>query len=56
MDKIKKLEKERDELQSEISNLRTKSLFENPAEVNGVKVITAMLTNMRPDMLRKNGR
>lgn len=55
MDEIKKLEKERDELQSEISNLRTKSLFENPAEVNGVKVITAMLTNMRPDMLRKMG-
>ncbi|MGN0601846.1 MAG: alanine--tRNA ligase [Oscillospiraceae bacterium] len=55
MAEIKDLEKERDALLTEISNLKTKSLFENPAEVNGVKVVTAMLTNMRPDMLRKMG-
>lgn len=55
MDEIKNLERERDELQTEISNMRAKALFENPTDVNGVKVITAMLTNMRPDMLRKMG-
>ena len=55
MSDIKNLEKERDSLQTEISNLKTKSLFENPDEVNGVKVVTAMFTNMRPDMLRKMG-
>lgn len=55
MDEIKNLERERDELQTEISNMRAKALFENPTDVNGVKVITAMLTNMRSDMLRKMG-
>lgn len=55
MDEIKNLERERDELQTEISNMRANALFENPTDVNGVKVITAMLTNMRPDMLRKMG-
>ena len=55
MSEIKNLERERDSLQTEISNLKTQSLFENPAEVNGVKVVTAMLSNMRPDMLRKIG-
>ena len=42
-------------MQAEITNLKTKSLFDNPYEVNGVKVVTAMLTNTRPDMLRKMG-
>lgn len=53
MQEVKDLEKERDALQAEITNLKTKSLFDNPYEVNGVKVVTAMLTNTRPDMLRK---
>lgn len=55
MAEIKQLEKERDSLQSEISNMRTKSLFENPEIVGDVKVITAKLTGIRPDMLRKMG-
>ena len=55
MDEIKNLERERDELQTEISNMRAKALFENPTDVNGVKVITAMLTNMRPEYAQKNG-
>ena len=55
MTDIKQLEKERDSLQSEISNLKTKSLFDNATEVKGVRVVTAMLTNMRPDVLRKMG-
>lgn len=55
MQEVKDLEKERDALQAEITNLKTKSLFDNPYEINGVKVVTAMLTNTRPDMLRKMG-
>ena len=55
MQEVKDLEKERDALQAEITNLKTKSLFDDPYEVNGVKVVTAMLTNTRPDMLRKMG-
>ncbi|MGN1133807.1 MAG: alanine--tRNA ligase-related protein, partial [Oscillospiraceae bacterium] len=55
VDEIKQLEKEKDALQSEISSLKTKSLFENPTIINGVKVVSAMLTNMKTDMLRKIG-
>lgn len=55
MHDIRELERERDALQSEISSLRTKSLFENAADVGGVKVITAMFTGIKPDMLRKMG-
>lgn len=55
MHDIRDLERERDALQSEISSLRTKSLFENAADVGGVKVITAMFTGIKPDMLRKMG-
>lgn len=55
MQDIKKLEKEKDALQSEISNLKTKSLFDNPTVVGGVKVVTAMLTNTSADALRKMG-
>ena len=51
---IKALERERDALQSEISNMKAQSLFDNAVDVNGVKVITAML-NIRPDVLRKMG-
>lgn len=55
MHDIRELERERDALQSEISSLRTKSLFENATDVGGVKVITAMFTGIKPDMLRKMG-
>ena len=55
MGEIKSLEKERDSLQTEISNMKTKALFDSAVDVNGVKVVTAMLTNIRPDMLRKMG-
>ncbi len=55
MHDIRELEHERDALQSEISALRTKSLFENAADVGGVKVITAMFSGIKPDMLRKMG-
>lgn len=55
MHDIRELERERDALQFEISSLRTKSLFENAADVGGVKVITAMFTGIKPDMLRKMG-
>ncbi|WP_124098009.1 alanine--tRNA ligase [Ruminococcus sp. Marseille-P6503] len=55
MHDIRELERERDALQSEISSLRTKSLFDNAADVGGIKVITAMFTGIKPDMLRKMG-
>ena len=35
--------------------MKTKALFDSAVDVNGVKVVTAMLTNIRPDMLRKMG-
>ena len=53
MAEIKGLEKERDSLQSEISNMKLKSLLDNVTEVNGVNVITAKLDGVKPDMLRK---
>ncbi len=53
MAEIKGLEKERDSLQSEISNMKLKALLDNVTEVNGVNVITAKLDGVKPDMLRK---
>ena len=53
MGEIKALERERDSLQSEISNMKLKSLLDNVTEVNGVNVITAKLDGVKPDMLRK---
>ncbi|MDO5125921.1 MAG: alanine--tRNA ligase [Ruminococcus sp.] len=55
MGEIKLLEKERDSLQTEISNMKTQAIFDSAVDINGVKVVTAMLTNIRPDMLRKMG-
>ena len=53
MQDIKALEKERDALQSEIANMRSKAILESAVEVKGVKVATAMLRNIKPDVLRK---
>lgn len=53
MGEIKSLERERDSLQTEISNMKLKSLFDNVTDVNGVKVISAKLVGVKPDMLRK---
>ena len=53
MQEVKDLEKERDELQSSINSLRSKTILESTADVNGVKVATAMLSNIRPDSLKK---
>ena len=53
MQEVKTLEKERDSLLSEISNLRAKALFDNATDVNGVKVITALFQPMKADVLRK---
>lgn len=50
---IKKLERERDELQSQIANMRTQNLFDNAVDVNGIKVIVANLGDIKTDMLRK---
>ena len=53
MQEVKDLEKERDELQSSINSLRSKTILESTVDVNGVKVATAMLSNIRPDSLKK---
>lgn len=55
MNEIKSLEKEKEALQSEISNMKAKSMFENSTDVNGVKVVTAKMTDVKPDILRKMG-
>ncbi len=53
MQEVKDLEKERDELQSSINSLRSKTILESTVDVNGVKVATAMLSNIKPDSLKK---
>ena len=55
MNEIKTLEKEKESLQSEISNMRAKSMFDNKTDVNGVSVITATMNDVKPDILRKMG-
>ena len=39
--------------QSEIANLRSKSIMDAAADVKGIKVASAMLTNIKADVLRK---
>ena len=53
MQDVKALEKERDSLQSEIANLRSKSIMQSAVEINGIKVAAAMLKNIKADALRK---
>lgn len=55
MQEVRTLEKERDSLQSEISSLRTRSLLDSAVNVGGVRVVTAKMTGIKPDMLRKMG-
>ena len=55
MNEIKSLEKEKEALQSEISNMKAKSMFENSTDVNGVDVVCASMTDVKPDILRKMG-
>ena len=53
MQEIKALEKERDELQSAINNIRSKTIIDGTVEVNGAKVASALLSNIKPDALKK---
>ena len=53
MQEVKDLERERDSLQSEINAIRAKTILGSTVEVNGVKVASAMLTNIKPDALKK---
>ncbi len=55
MNEVKALEKEKESLQSEISNMKAKSMFENPTDVKGVSVVTATMNDVKPDILRKMG-
>ena len=53
MQEVNELERERDTLQSEIANLRSKTIMDAAADVKGIKVASAMLTNIKADVLRK---
>lgn len=53
MQEIKALEKDKQVLESQISNMRSKSLADNAEDVEGIKVITAVFENMGAEMLRK---
>ena len=53
MQEVKDLEKERDELQSSINAIRAKTIMGSTADVNGVKVASAMFSNVKPDALKK---
>ncbi len=53
MGEIKTLEKEIESLRGEISNMKTKSLFDNVQNVGGVDVISARLDGVGTEMLRK---
>ncbi|MBQ2582247.1 MAG: alanine--tRNA ligase, partial [Ruminococcus sp.] len=53
MQEIKTLEKERDELQSSINAIRSKTIIDGTVEINGAKVASALLSNIKPDALKK---
>lgn len=53
MQQVKDLEKERDELQASINAIRSKSIIDGTVDVNGVRVASAMLSNVKPDALKK---
>ena len=53
MQEVKDLEKERDELQSSINAIRSKTIMSSTVDVKGVKVASALLSNIKPDALKK---
>ena len=53
MQEVKDLEKERDELQSSINAIRSKTIMGSTVDVKGVKVASALLSNIKPDALKK---
>ncbi|MBQ3935611.1 MAG: alanine--tRNA ligase [Ruminococcus sp.] len=53
MQEVKDLEKERDELQSFINAIRSKTIMSSTVDVKGVKVASALLSNIKPDALKK---
>ncbi len=53
MQEVKDLEKERDELQSSINAIRAKTIMGSTVDIKGVKVASAMLSNIKPDALKK---
>ena len=53
MQEVKDLEKERDELQSSINAIRAKTILGSTVDIKGVKVASAMLSNIKPDALKK---
>ncbi len=47
--------KEIDRLNQKIANSKLEELFSDAAVVSGIKLVSAMLTDVKPDMLRKMG-
>ena len=52
MAQIKALEKERDELASQIAKIRADAMLNSAVDVGGIRVVTAMLQSIKPDALR----
>ncbi|MDD6098983.1 MAG: alanine--tRNA ligase [Oscillospiraceae bacterium] len=52
---LKESEKKVESLNQEIANARMATIFDSAEEINGVKIVSAMLTGVNPDMLRKLG-
>jgi alanyl-tRNA synthetase len=52
---IKDKDKQLESLNQQIANAKTAAMFDNAADVNGVKVVSARLDGTAPDALRKLG-
>jgi alanyl-tRNA synthetase len=51
----KEKDKKLESLNQQIANSKLAAVFDNAEEINGVKVVSAMMTGATPDMLRKFG-
>lgn len=52
---LKEINRKIESLNQQFANARLSSIFENAEEINGVKIVSAMMTGATPDMLRKIG-
>jgi alanyl-tRNA synthetase len=52
---IKNLEKQIEKLNQQIADSKTGDMFENAVEVGGLKVVSGMFKNTKPDVLRQMG-
>lgn len=52
---IKEKDKQLESLNQQIANAKTSAMFDNAQEINGVKVVSAIMDGTAPDALRKMG-